>query len=288
VQLAIEAGLMQLEPGQVIPQDLAHTVRSEQLLVLAAGAQGEPRSALSNMLNPDPGPLRARAGDLLRLSSRVIPGNELLVADLIDRFVARGVKVLHAGIEPLIHVSGHAARDEQRKLIHTVRPRAFVPVHGERRQLAAHLDVAQEAGVGTRLLAVDGDVFGLDDEGLSSLRQVPAGRVLSWRDSDDELSWPALEERRELSNGIIFVCLALNTSSGRVVAGPSVSGRGLSVEESAALSLAEANAKEALEALGPLRADDAKVREELKEAVRRSLRQSAGSRATVVPLVLKV
>jgi ribonuclease J len=240
------------------------------------------------MLNPEPGPLRARPGDLLLLSSRVIPGNELLVADLIDRFVGRGVKVLHPGLEPGLHVSGHAARDEQRKMIQTVKPKAFVPIHGERRMLVAHLEVAQEAGVDKRLLAIDGDVMGLDDDGLSSLRQVQAGRVLSWRDSDDELPIPSLEERRALANGVVIVCMALDVNTGKVVAGPAVSGRGLTAEEGAALTLAEAQAREAIDALGSLKADDAKVREELTEAVRRSLRQTSGSRAAVVPLVLKV
>lgn len=288
VQLATDAELMKLPQGLLVPYDFASQLPANETLVLAAGAQGEPRSALSNMLNPEPGPLRARPGDTLLLSSRVIPGNEILVADMIDRFVARGVKVVHPGLEPLIHVSGHAARDEQRKLIQTVKPRSFVPIHGERRMLAAHLEVAQEAGVAHRLLAVDGDVLGLDDEGLSSLRQVTAGRVLSWRDSDDELTLPSLDERRALQNGVVVICLALDAGTGKVVGGPAVSGRGLSSEEGAALTLAEAHAREAIEALGPLRADDAKVREELSESVRKALRQTSGSRAAVVPLVLKV
>ncbi len=288
VQLAIEAGMLEVEQGLLMPADLAATRPESEVLVLAAGAQGEPRSALSNMLSPDPGPLKARAGDTLLLSSRVIPGNEVAVADLLDRFVARGAKVVHPGLEPLLHVSGHAAREEQRKVMQTVRPKAFVPVHGERRQLVAHLELAAEVAIAQRVLAIDGDVMGVSDGALSSLGQVPAGRVLSWRDSEDELPLPSLEERRALAYGVVFVCVAIDPTRLRVVSGPAISGRGLTAEETAALGLAENDAKAALGALGSLLADDAKVREEVTAAVKRTLRQTAGSRATVVPLVLKV
>ncbi len=287
VQLATEAGMLEVPQGLLVPMDLAPNLPERELLVLAAGAQGEPRSALANMLSADPGPLRARSGDTLLLSARVIPGNELAVADLMDRFVAKGVRVVHPGLEPLIHVSGHAARDEQRRMMRTVRPKAFVPVHGERRQLFAHLELAQEEAIGQRLLAIDGDVMGVSEEGLESLGQVPAGRVLSWRESEDELPLPALEERRALANGVVFACVAIDPRRLKVVSGPAVSGRGLTAEEGAALGMAESDARAALDALGSLLADDAKVREELTAAVKRTLRQTAGSRATVVTWVLK-
>src|SRR5262249_61251585 len=128
----------------------------------AAAARGEPRAARSQLLEPEAEGLRIERGDTVLLSSRPIPGNERAVSVLINALLAAGARVVHAGIEPGLHVSGHAARAQQQRMLEAVRPRHLVPLHGELRQLTAHLDLARRAGLAAEqlFLARDGDVLG--------------------------------------------------------------------------------------------------------------------------------
>lgn len=291
VTLARTLGFLEVPDGLIVPwEDLPH-LPAHQILILCTGAQAEPRSALSAMLRND-AQLSIEPGDTVILSSRTIPGNEPLVTSLIDRLFARGAHVVYPGIEPGVHVSGHAAKDEQRRMVEAVKPRALVPIHGELHHLHRHLANARDFGLhpGQLHLLTDGDVLGLDLEGTASLGRVPVGQLPTRRDADGYVPPEALAERRLLAEGgLVGVVLVLEAGTHRLLSGPHVWGQGLANDEQAFLSLAGEQAKTALLEVSPaLLGDDAFVRDTLVSAVRRTFKQLSGRKPPVMPLVVKL
>ena len=291
-ELAQNVGILERYEDTLIPFEAAPELPPERLVILCTGAQAEPRSALSSLLNPEPGPLRLNPSDTVILSSRTIPGNEPDVSGLINRLLARGVTIITASTEPGVHVSGHAAQDEQRRVLQAANPRTFVPIHGESRHLHRHLQTAREVGVadGHLFLATDGDVLGFDAHGGQTLGRVQAGRQLMRREGVSPVSEAALQERKWLAEaGAVVAVVVLQRGGGKVLHAPVLHGHGLQSDEAAALPLATENATEALQSLSEaMRGDDARVREELVRATRRAFKQLLGTRPTVVPIVVRL
>jgi ribonuclease J len=291
VKLARDLKQLHIPEGLLVDYDTFLTLAPRSAMLICTGAQAEPRSTLMNMVSEDNFKLKVMAGDTVVLSSRTIPGNEPHVTDLIDRIYARGATPIWPGVERLVHVSGHAANDEQRKLIETVQPKAFVPVHGELHHLHRHLELAQKTGIhptATRLLT-DGDLLGVNAEGLTNLGRIPVGRQWGRRDFEAPISPEAVAERRKMEDGVLFVSIALMAGTGRIMAGPRLLGRGLAGDEEAILPLAEEAAKnELLEVSEVLRGDDALVIDRLLSGVRRVFKQLAGRKPHIIAQVLRV
>jgi ribonuclease J len=292
VRLAREAGVLSVPEGLLVDLDGVLQLPPEQVLILCTGAQAEPRSALMTMVTWEGSPLRVQVGDTVILSSRTIPGNDPYVTELIDRVLALGARAIYPAIEPGVHVSGHAARDEQRKMIETVRPKRFVPIHGELHHLHQHLGLAREAGLrdDALTLATDGDLLEIEAEGaLTTLGRVPIGRSFGRRESEVYVGTGAIEERRQLNQGVVMASVALAAGSGRLMAGPHLSGRGLAADEEAILPLAaEAGRLSILELSEVLRGDDSLVTEQLLAGIRRVFKQLSGRRPNIVVQVLRV
>lgn len=294
VQLARDLGYLPAA-GALIPAEDTAALPPEKVLLLCTGAQAEPRAGLSSLANPqgESPPIQPIGpSDTVVLAARVIPGSEVAVAGLLDRLLFRGARVLHPGSTPGIHVSGHAARPELERLLRAVRPKVFVPVHGELRHLKAHHALAEQTlAKSTRaVLLHDGDALGVEGGHAHSLGRVPVGRSFRRRDSEGEVLPEVIEARRAIADGgLVVVTLAVAHHPTRIVWGPQVEGVGLSTDEQAFCSLAAAGAKEALEALSKeLWADDARVREELARGVRRVFRQLSGRRPPVLPVLVKL
>ena len=292
VELAQSVGIFERYEGTLVPPEAAPLLPPSSVLIVCTGAQAEPRSALMGLLNPDPGPLRIERGDLVLLSSRSIPGNEVAVSDLIDRLLARGAGVVYSSIEPGIHVSGHASQDEQRRMLEVVRPRHFVPIHGELRHLHQHLLLARGLGMTAErlFLMTDGDVVGFDRVQAMTLGRVAVGKRPTRRDGVAAISEAVLAERRKIAEaGSVIALVVLGLGSGKVLSPPTLRGLGLSDEELSALPMAIEGAALALSELShAMRGDDERVREELVRGVRRVFKQLLGSRPVVLPIVVRV
>jgi len=292
VDLARSVGLMRIDEGLTVPVEEAGLLPPASLLVLCTGAQAEARSGLSWLIGDEPGPLKVQRGDTVVFSARTIPGNEPFVTRAINRVLELGARAVYPAVEPGVHVSGHAASDEQRRMLETVRPRAFVPIHGERRHLEAHARLARQLGLtGARtLLLTDGDVAGFSAEGPATLGRVPAGQRLMRREGVSAIDATTLARRRALAEaGLVVATVARELGSGRLLQGPLLTAEGLSPEETAALGLAQDGARLALlEVSDAVRGDDERVREELVRGVRRVFKQVLGSRPNVLPVVLRL
>jgi ribonuclease J len=220
-----ELGLIPPADALFVSPEMARSVPRNELIVVATGTQGEAAAALGRIARGDHRHLTLEAGDQVVLSSRVIPGHEQGVFDLINSLERQGVVVHHRRSRPGVHVSGHACREEQRELIDLVRPQAFLPVHGTRYHLRLHAELAAAQGVPETLVVENGTIVECDAESLREAGHVRSGRVYRERGRTVD---PAVLSDRELmaTLGLVIASLPVD-EEGELVGPPKVISRGL-------------------------------------------------------------
>jgi ribonuclease J len=225
VQWGHDLGRLTWPSNLLVAKDQAASVAREQLLVLAGGTQAEPGSSLTRLATGTHGSLTLVPGDTVILSSRIIPGNDRPVFAMMADFLRQGLTVKSWITDPSVHTSGHAHRDEQKKMIGLIRPRAFIPVHGTRHHLERHAEVARELGVNEVLVIENGDVAEISGDSVQTSGRVSVGRVATWQGLP--ISDGMLRERRSLARaGALSIGLAID-SKGRLASPPSILARGV-------------------------------------------------------------
>jgi ribonuclease J len=233
VRIAEELGFLSVPPGLVLSVDDVDQLPSDRMLVLCTGSQGEPGAALSRMVAGQHKDFALAEGDTVIFASSLIPGNESAVYRLIDRMAYAGVDVVTRQQAP-IHVSGHAAAGELTAVLTALRPRNFMPVHGEGRHLRAHAKLAMRTGVPRDrvIIARDGAVVDLGDGKASLVGRVPAGFTYVDGGGVGDVGEESLRDRLILGEeGFISAVVVVESRTGRVVAGPEISARGFADEE---------------------------------------------------------
>jgi ribonuclease J len=290
VRLALDLGYLRVAGWQLCSPQEAGDLPPRELCVLTTGTQGEPRSALARLARGEHPDLAVAPGDLVILSSRYIPGNELAIGQVVNELARRGAEVAYEDLRPL-HVSGHAQEAEQRRLIALARPERFVPIHGEFRHLARHAAHAAREGVAHRHVLVDGEVLELTDGGAEvGAERLPVGRIYTEREvTGTAVAELVVRDRRLLAEaGVCIVVVAVDRASGAVVRGPEVFARGVAGLEGSEDAV-RAEALRALEELSaPARLDAGEVQEALRLAVRRWFRREGGRKPSVLPVVLEL
>jgi ribonuclease J len=291
VELARQLGYLDVPESLFIPMDAVPGLSPGRVLLLSTGAQGEARAGLSQLASGH-GPVRLEPGDMVILSSRPIPGNERAVGALLDQLHWTGARIVYAQVEPGVHVSGHASKPQQRRVLELVRPRHFIPIHGELRHLHRHLATGREAGLAPEqlLLAQDGDLISFEEGRGRFTGSVPVGRIHKDLYSGGVVTPEALQERTKLAEtGLVVAAVVIDRASLALMAGPQLSGHGLSLDEQVQLPRVADEARSLFLQISPqLRGDDALVREELTRAVRRAFKLFTAKRPLVVPMVVKV
>jgi len=209
VNVASELGYLRPPPGTLLPLSATRHLPPEQVVLMTTGSQGEPTSALVRIANGEHRDVKIMAGDTVVISATPIPGNELPVSRTIDNLLRQGAHVLYDRIAT-VHVHGHASQEELKLVLSLVKPRYFVPVHGEYRHLNAHAQLAWDLGAAQDGIFVleDGDVLEIGAEGASAGQPVKAGPIfvdgLSRRDTQSQV----LTQRRSLpKDGVVIVVL---------------------------------------------------------------------------------
>ncbi|MDI3308746.1 MAG: ribonuclease J [Acetobacteraceae bacterium] len=270
--------LKDIEP--FVPEEESGYLPDDSLLIICTGSQGEPRSALAKIAADTHPSIALGEGDTVIFSSRMIPGNERAILKLQDDLARRGCQVMTAD-DHMVHVSGHPARDELRRLYALVRPRYAVPVHGEWRHLSEHAALAKSLGT-TPILVEDGDVLQLAPGRPEVVEGVPTGRLAVDEGRLLPLQGGVLAARkRMLFNGVVIASLAVD-SSGRVLGEPQVSAPGLfDGGDQAPAELAADVARAVTELPSAIRQED----DALREAARAVLRKAVGRRLRKRPSV---
>jgi ribonuclease J len=294
-QIAQRLGYLRIPAGVQIRDSDIGSYPAQDVLCLCTGSQGEPHSALSRIAIDDHRYLKLAADDTVVLSARSIPGNEKAIGRVINHLARRGADVIHEGIKH-VHVSGHGSEEELKLMLSLVRPRYFVPIHGEYRQLAQHARIAQRVFAGREprpeiLLAENGDVLHFDDGTARIAGKAPVGRVLIDGTRTGEVGDEVLRDRRHLSeDGLVVPVVAINKQTGALEGVPEMITRGFVMEDSEAMLadgarlLAQVVENANLEE----RTDQGLIKEKLRIELRRFIRKRSGRRPFVLPVIMEI
>ena len=270
-----------------LTEDDVEDVPDDNLLLICTGSQGEPRSALAKIAQDSHPRVALGEGDTVIYSSRMIPGNERAIGNVQDQLVRRGVRLM-TDMDHLVHVSGHPARDELRRLYRLVKPRYAVPVHGEWRHLSAHAELAREAGA-IPFLMEDGDILSLAPDHPEIIGSAPVGRLVLDGNRLVPLKGEVMNARRRmLFNGVVVGSLAVD-KAGILRGRPRISAPGLFDAEDPETNRVIAAFTDALEDLpSATRRDDFALTEAAKSALRRALGRRLQKRPLVDVHLLRV
>ena len=292
VAVATEMGYLKIPPGILQNLSELRQLPPNEVVLLTTGSQGEPTSALVRIANKDHRDISVLEGDTVIISATPIPGNELGVGRTIDNLMRQGATVLYDRIST-VHVHGHASQEELKMMLNLVRPRYFVPVHGEYRHLMAHAQLAWDVGVAESGIFVleDGDVLELSEDGARVEEKVPARRIYVDGANRRDHRSQVFRQRRTLSkDGVVVVVLSTDKESGRVVGEPKAVASGF-MEDSETEELFQDLALTLSRTLAgdPGLADQPdRLKSKMRETAREFLASETNRRPIIIPVVLEV
>ena len=228
IETSVELGYIKCPENIFIDIDMIGSYTDEQLVIITTGSQGEPMSALTRMAAGDHRKVKITPNDLIIISATPIPGNEKYVSKVIDDLMQLGAEVVYSALAD-IHVSGHACQEDQKLILALAKPKYFIPVHGEYRQLRAHSETAQSMGINPDniFMLTNGRVLEMNEYEAKFTSTVPSGRVLVDGLGVGDVGNIVLRDRQHLSqDGLIIIVLTMDSQTGEVVAGPDVISRG--------------------------------------------------------------
>ncbi len=293
VGISLELGYITAPEGTIIDIDEINNFRADELVIVTTGSQGEPMSALTRMAMSDHRKVTIVPDDTVIISATPIPGNEKLVSKTIDNLMRLGANVVY-GRDKGVHVSGHASQEELKLMHNLVRPKFFMPVHGEYHHLVQHAKLAQELGMPKEniFLSENGQILEFTREKGTVAGKVTAGMVMVDGLGVGDVGNIVLRDRRQLSqDGILIVVVTMDKASNRVVSGPDIVSRGfVYVRESEALmDEAKARVEQALE-----RCEDENVKEwaaiksNVRDALGRYLFEKTRRRPMILPIIMEI
>jgi ribonuclease J len=288
---AARLGLLNIPPGVQIRDTEVRNYPSQDVLCLCTGSQGEPQAALPRIAINDHRHVNLQPDDVVVFSARSIPGNEKAIGRVMNHVARRGAEVIYDGMKH-VHVSGHGSEEELKLMLSLVRPKYFVPIHGEYRQLAGHARVAAQVLPRTSvLLAEDGDLIRFTRDTGRVVDRVPAGRVLIDGTRTGEVGDEVLRDRRHLAgDGVVVPVLAIG-QAGALEGEPELITRGFVVDARTEDLLREVPAllREAVEsATIEARTDPGLIKETVRVELQRFFRKRAGRRPLILPVIMEI
>jgi ribonuclease J len=290
MNIARNLGYVELPDDAIVSPKEAMELPPDRVLVLCTGSQGEPMSALTRIAYGDHQNVSVERGDTVIISAKPVPGNELRVHDSINRLARHGAEVLHQEIAP-VHVSGHACSEEMRTLLSLVRPRALMPIHGEYRMLAAHAQLARDAGLpdSAIVIAENGSVVELSSEGARIVDRIEAGVTFVDGLGVGDVEDVALRDRRRLSeDGVLIVVTTVALDDGRGdIAPPELIARGVG-EDELIDELRDAAARIAAELARTGVTEIKLVQEHMHDGIGQVVYERTRRRPMILPVVIEI
>ncbi|MGC2660038.1 MAG: ribonuclease J [Bryobacteraceae bacterium] len=294
-EIAHSLGLLTIPDSTLLrPQDIMQMAPSK-VAVVVSGTQGEPMSALSRVAVDNHKHLSLKPGDTVVLSSRIIPGNEKSIYRMMNHIARRGADIVYGSMHPPVHVSGHASEEELKLILNLVRPRYFLPIHGEYRQLARHAALAQHLrslGLEETFVLETGQTLEIDHLGAREGERITVGRVCIDSGSlDDVVEDIIIRDRRHLSeDGFVLPIIAINKHTGRSEGLPEIVSRGfIGADGAGILQEARAIVAKTLENSSPEeRGDWGVMQEKIRTDLKRFLTKQTQRRPLIMPVILEV
>ncbi|HET6420507.1 MAG TPA: ribonuclease J, partial [Geobacteraceae bacterium] len=293
VQIARELGYLKIAEGTLIDLKELNRLPREEVCMITTGSQGEPMSALTRIAMDDHKQIRLEKGDTVILSSKFIPGNEKTISDLINHLYRRGAEVYYEKVSE-VHVSGHASQEELKLMLNLVRPRYFIPVHGEYRHLVKHVRLARNVGIPEDrcILAVNGDVIEFADGRGGIAGSEESGRVFVDGKGIGDVGEVVLKDRKHLSrDGMVVVIIAINQATGEIIYGPDIVTRGFVFEDESQEFLDETR-KVVLDTLSvhniEVMGDWNEVKMEVRRILRRFFNKTIERRPVILPVIMEI
>jgi ribonuclease J len=292
-EIAQDLGYLDVPKGLIINPGQIRDIAPEKMMIMISGTQGEPMSALSRAAVNNHKFAHIDAGDTVLLSSRVIPGNEKSIYRMIDHLERRDAKVIHDdGTQGLIHVSGHASQEELRLLINLVRPKFFIPVHGDYRHLKRHAELAGAMGIVEKVLLLeDGDVLELDQKSAVKNGKVTTGRIcIDSGGSIDVVEDLVIRDRKHISeDGIMLPIIAINKRTGKVETTPEIVMRGFAIQEDKLIAEARQVVQRTLDSSSAEeKVDYGVIKEKIRNDLKRYIQKSTSRRPLIMPVILEI
>ncbi len=292
-KVAMQLGYLNIPEGKLITADDLDSYQDNEITVVTTGSQGEPMSGLSRMAFAEHRKLEIRESDMVIISATPIPGNEKSVSRVINQLFRIGASVIYESLAE-VHTSGHA-RQEELKLMHSlVRPKFFIPVHGEYRHLYHHATLARSLGMpyDNVLIPEIGDVIELDSNSIDVTGVVPNGSVLIDGLGIGDVGSVVLRDRKHLSeDGLLIVVMGVDHELGSVVSGPDVISRGFVYMRQAdeLLDGAREAARRAIDAFGPIDSSDWNhVKNDVRESVQRYIYDTIKRNPMILPIIVEI
>ncbi|MGO9084476.1 MAG: ribonuclease J [Candidatus Sulfotelmatobacter sp.] len=293
-EIAEDLGYIEVPEGLVISPGEMKNVPPEKVCVLISGTQGEPMSALSRAAVDNHKHAKIEKGDTVVLSSRIIPGNEKTIYRMIDHLFRREAHVIYEdGTSPPVHVSGHASQEELKLIINLVKPRYFIPIHGEYRQLKLHAEMAaaMHGSVGKVMLIESGDVLEFDELGARKAARVKVGRVcIDSGNRTDVVEDLIIKDRLHLSeDGIVLPIIAINKLSGEAESAPEIVTRGFSPGDDGLLDGAKRIVEDTLaHSSDEEKGDYGVIKEKIRADLKRYISKQTQKRPLIMPVILEI
>jgi len=292
-EIAQDLGYLDLPPGLLINPGQIRETPDNKVLVMISGTQGEPMSALSRAAVNNHKYAKIDTGDTVVLSSRVIPGNEKSIYRMIDHLERRDAKVIHDdGTQGLIHVSGHGSQEELRLMINLLRPKFFVPIHGDYRHLKRHAELAGNLDIVEKVILLeDGEILDLDKTSATKSGKITVGRVcIDAGGSIDVVEDVVIRDRQHISEGgIVLPIITINKRTGAVENFPEIVMRGFAVDDPALITESRAVVQRTLESSSDEeKADYAIIKEKIRNDLKRYIQKSTSRRPLIMPVILEI
>jgi ribonuclease J len=292
-QIALDLGYLKIPRETWLRIEQLKNLPDEEAVIITTGSQGEPMSVLSRIATDEHKHIKIKDGDTVVLSAKMIPGNERSIGRIINHLFRRGANVIYEKVSE-IHVSGHASKEELKLMLNLVRPKYFVPVHGEYRHLANHAKLALKQGIPRENVFIleDGEVLEIDDTGARRAGKVDSGRVFIDGKGIGDVEEMVLRDRMRLAHdGIVVVLLAIEKLTGKILSGPDIVSRGFIFEDASAELLGDVKdfISDTVSTLDrEILIDASLLQAKIRNSLKRYLRNKMERRPLIMPIITEV
>lgn len=292
-QIALDLGYLKIPRDTWLRLEELHTLKDEEVVIITTGSQGEPMSVLSRIATGEHKTIKIKEGDTVILSAKIIPGNERSIGKIINHLCRRGANVIYEKVSE-IHVSGHASKEELKLMLNIVRPRYFMPIHGEYRHLAFHAQLAEKVGIPKENIFIleNGDILEISKEGARKNGKVNSGMVFIDGRGIGGVEDVVLRDRKRLAHdGIVLVLLAVEKITGTIVSGPDIISRGFIFEGASPEVIEEVKriVSDALKEMDrELITDSTLLKDRLRSVLKKYLRNTMQRRPMIMPIIVEI